>query len=306
MRIISQHADRFPGGLSEFLQRERTLVQANSSDYVRIISKSVRTELETLQRGDPSLLLSALADVLDQLAAYRNLCYVVADAHPTALEKIEEGDTASMIEFVATVGKKAPLTEAEFQRFLELSREGWKNCSPQDTILRGRIVMNSLGGKSALLQTWIRPFVRQLAQWGLLSELTRKFVELRRMQKATPQTSSESVRDQDVVPRNEDTQMFSDSDTSTQFMAPLATPEPKNLGLLRDYLRCRTIGATLPLAKAIQIAQAQPENADHHLHILRVFREEGWVMLPRGKREPIFEKQPSGPGMSPSAGSGGA
>jgi hypothetical protein len=49
--------------------------------------------------------------------------------------------------------------------------------------------------------------------------------------------------------------------------------------------------AVVSLDEALRIAQAQPDVPGHRQYVIRLFHDEGWIMSPRGRGEPVFEKR---------------
>jgi len=291
MRIAAGHPHLFPGGIAGFLERERPIVQVGSRDFLRIISTSTQFESETLAAAKPAALLAKLVDLFEQLAAYRNLAQLLAEAHPTAVERIDQGDADGMIEFLAGIGKRAPLSSSEFQRFLDLSRQGWENASDSDVVLRGRIVHAALDGKAPVLRKWVTPFVRYLSAHGQLPQLLERF----RQRSPTREPAAPrpfEARPVSPQPAVEQTPADAGGDDSGRYVVPLNTPEPPKLHVLRNYLKCGSMSTTVALDHALQMAGAQADVPGHRLHVLRIFQEEGWLMEPRGKREPIFKRRP--------------
>lgn len=293
-RIATQHPQLFPGGLAAYLERERPLVQATTPDFERVLETYARAESENLRAAKPGALVMKLVDLVDTLSAYQNVSRLIAEAHPTAIEHIDRGDVAGMIEFLVGIGRRTPLSDAEFRRFVELSQQGWENCPESDLVLRGRVVSVGLDGKAPVLRKWITPFVRSLAAAGRVPELLGRLHPRSTAPRTPP--PQDVTRTTAPLPRPEPVSSpppgVSDSG---RFVVPVNTPEPAKLNVLRNYLRCGSMSATVALDHALQMAAAQPDVPGHRQHVLRVFQEEGWLMEPRGKREPIFKRRPAAP-----------
>jgi hypothetical protein len=287
-RIVAEHPARFPQGATGFFEHERPLLQSHTGEFKSVLAVQLGQELKPLTAGVRAVSHAQLASLLDLAAAYRHQAQV-RQAHVAALEKIDAGDVRAMCEFLATLAGRLPLSSAEFERFLELARTEWASASPQDILLRGRVVTLGLEGKTHVLQSWVTPMTRELAVRGALPRLIQQYASERR-----PLAPQAPVRPRAALVSHEsvlehDTQELAASDTGIHIFE--GTPEPERMHVLRNYVRCATVCAVVTLDEALRIAQARPDVPGHRQHVIRLFHDEGWIMSPRRHGEPVFEKR---------------
>ena len=85
---------------------------------------------------------------------------------------------------------------------------------------------------------------------------------------------------------------FAGIDPNTESAIPIGATEPLRLKILKDYLEIVPVATILTLEEAMRMAIANPTVLGHHEYVLRTFRQAGWTVIPRGNREPTFEKRP--------------
>lgn len=285
--IVAEQRERFPEGVDAFFEGECPLMQAPTAEFANIVARQVRRELKLLTSDVPTVTHKRLANLLDLSSSFRHLAQLRSAAHPKALEKIDAADASSMCDFLVAVAGRLPLTSAEFDRFLELARSGWVSDAGDDAILRGRVVTIGLDGQSALLLSWITPFVRELAVRGLLSHVCSQYRAARRQQRKMQPPEPDAEGETRVV--EEETLELSLNDTAIHFLDGAAQPE--RMHVLRNYLRCSTNATIVSLDEALRIAEAMPNVPGHRQHVIRLFQTEGWIMAPRRRGEAVFEKR---------------
>jgi hypothetical protein len=288
-RVVAEQPEKFPDGVDAFFEQERPLLQARTADFASLVAGQIRRELQPVTADHPTVSHMRLVSLLDLMSTYRHGAQVRAAAHPRALAKIDAADVESMGDFLMAVAGRLPLTTAEFNRLLELARRDWVSDEGTDSLLRGRVVTVGLDGKSALLLSWITPFVRELAVRGLLSRLSRRYQSTHRPQHKPHMIQPPRVPRSDSSVLDHDTQVLTASDTAIRYLD--GAPEPERMHVLRNYLRCSTICAVVSIDEALRIAQALPDVPGHRQHVIRLFHHEGWVMTIRRYGEPVFEKQ---------------
>jgi hypothetical protein len=288
-RIIAGQPEKYPHGAASFFEQERPLLQARTGEFATVVGEQIRRELQPLGADSPTVAHMQLASFLDLSWTLHHQAQVRSAAHPAALEKIDAGDVASLCDFLTVVAGRLPLSAAEFDRFLELARGNWREENDKDVLLRGRVVTSSLAGKASLLQTWVTPFVRELAARGLLVRVAHQYRAARRGAQSTEVIRPRGAAAAGASVLSDDTQELAASDTGIHILE--GTPEPARLHVLRNYVRCATVCAVVSLDEALRIAQAQPDVPGHRQYVIRLFHDEGWIMSPRGRGEPVFEKR---------------
>lgn len=299
-RLAKHNPAGFPGGLQPLLDSERPLQQARSSDYANLIAATVRCELDSLLKCNRAKLLKSCATLLELAQTFCHLQRLAA-AHPKVVEIIDRHDTAAMIDFLVTVAARTPLSELEFERFIRIACEGWKQATDRDVIVRGRVLHTGLEGKSALLKTWVEPFAAEVAFRGLLPQLQAAY--RRRLQAEAAALARTASRGGAAVlsatepqpapattPESRETTTFAANRTSDGFQIPVAVPEPERLYVLRNYLRCASAATVIRLSEAMRISEAKPDVPDHRLHVQRVFQEEGWAIVGQSHGDPMFSR----------------
>jgi hypothetical protein len=285
--IVTRQPEKFPHGPASFFERERLLLHARTGEFGSVVGEQIRHELNSLAAHAP-VSHARLASIFDMSLSLRHQAQIQSAAHPAALGKIDAGDVASICDFLTVVAGRLPLSAAEFDRFLDLARTDWASDDDKDVLLRGRVVTSGLDGKAHLLQSWITPFVRELATRGMLARASDQYRASRRDGPATavirpPGAAAEASA------REHDTHELAASDTSIHILE--GAPEPERMHVLRNYVRCATACAVIPLDEALRIAQARPDVPGHRQHVIRLFHDEGWIMSPGGRGEPVFEKR---------------
>ncbi|REJ96918.1 MAG: hypothetical protein DWQ29_00580 [Planctomycetota bacterium] len=301
-KIVESDVDRYPGGWKQFLIDEQPLVRANCADFKRLVRQTVTEGLQELKSVDQRIVPLLLANLLDLLSAYRHVFLQVAEAHPTALQRIDAGEVDVMIEFVTAVGRKTPLTRQEFAQFIQLVLMNWKSSDPAATVLRGRIVHSGLDGKPDVLKKWIAPFVRELSNRSLLGRLHAVYAE--KTGRSAPSPRKDFPRGNLHSPSvlEHDTGELTTSDTGLNMVVPIGAPMPEHLHVLRNYVKSSSLSAVVTLREAMRIARANPDVLGHRQYVLRTFQEDGWVMANQKGGEPVFEKRAGVSGSpSPSA-----
>jgi hypothetical protein len=288
-RIIAGQPEKYPQGAASFFDEERPLLQARTGEFASVVGEQIRRELQPLAADSPIVAHAQLASLLDLSLTLRHQAQVRSAAHPTALEKIDAGDVASICDFLTVVAGRLPLSAAEFDRFLDLARAEWLSEKDKDVLLRGRVVTVGLDGKAPLLQSWVTPFVRELAARGLLVRVAHQYRAARRGAPSTEVIRPRGTTSAEASVLSHDTQELAASDTGIHILE--GTPEPERLHVLRNYVRCATVCAVVSLDEALRIAQAQPDVPGHRQYVIRLFHDEGWIMSPRGRGEPVFEKR---------------
>lgn len=322
-RVARQHKELYPRGVRQLIEQEQPIVQAPTAQFTRLIDETVRSELHELPQLGANGVRMILTDLLDLLVAYRHGRQLLVEAHAAALEQIDAGEFSKLIEFLVSVAARTPLTESEFAEFIASIRHPPERETQHVAALRERVVRTGLAGSRDLLRQWVTPFVRELAMHGRIRGLLEAYKsrELARPVRL-PQTASpakaaahpsggtrkhpgeerpaqggvaQKAAARPALPPIEsvdETSIGTMGDARMDFVIPVGATEPSKLDVLRNYIHCATIGTAVPLPKAMKMAQADPDVVGHRQYVMRVFRDEGWVMVPRGKQDPVFERRP--------------
>lgn len=313
-RVVRDNPSSFPGGIQELLNTERPLQQAKSTDYGKLISATVRVELDSLLRCDRNKLLKSSATLLDLLEAYRHL-QRLAGAPPKVIETIDSNDTSAMIEFLVTVATRTPLTEAELTRLVPLAASNWAQATDKDLIVRGRVLQTGLDAKTALLKTWVQPFAAEVVFRGLLTDLQdafRKRVALNSQpvpaERPTPpprptsapssvpaSTGSFSAPMKPLAQRPSPAANLSDTapvdlSNTEVFRIPIGVPEPPRLHVLRNYVRVSSTGTVIRLSEAMRLCEAKDDIVGHRQYVQRLFYEEGWAIIGQNRGDSMFSR----------------
>lgn len=294
---VRSNPDRFPGGLDAFLREASPLFAADTKRFARIVQFRVQELLRGMPDWDAAQWPGELANVLDLLIAYRHSVLQNTESSPTALKIIDTGDVASMMEFLISAAARAPFTEAEFSRFLHSIADPAQGASDSVVILRGRIVNSGLEGTPGVLKRWITPFVRELSLRGKIPDLEQKYRERRSPAASSPRTEPTKQQPPAAPPVSRGLVTSSPPNSAMNVSnsdsgIPIGATEPVRLKILKDYLDIVPVSSVLSLQEAMQMAIADPEVEGHRQYVVRTFRQAGWTVIPRGNREPIFEKRP--------------
>lgn len=290
--------DRFPHGFAQFLRDEQPLFRAETARFLPLARQSIQEQLQALPQIAVEHLPQRLATLLDLLLAYRHCYRQNSESGSKALELIDAGDVDAMTAFLVTAAARSPLTTPEFLSVLRIAEATAQECGPQDKILRGRLINTGLNGNPGIWERWYVPFVRELSWRGLLPQLQEQYARRNsgkdaRNGVAPPESaSSPPTAGCDQPEPLESRTAFTGAYTDFETAIPIGTPPPPRLHILSGYLENVSLNSVLALSEAMRMAQANPDIPGHRQYVLRTLRQGKWTLIPRGKREPIFQKRP--------------